>query len=794
MVFRAAGTIAATALLLSGAMLSLLPDSATAQLPVYQCRDSRSSRQPVQTTRFRTRGGLSQSSADLIHIQGEVVVQQGTRIIENDQSTRIHRGDHTVQMDGNVVLRDADLLLLGASALIDSERQSHQVETARYTLYDYAVRGSADRIVYSSDSGLITINHGEFSRCEPNHPFWTLRADQLVLDRERSRGYARKASIRLGKLPVLYYPFTLPFPLGDARVSGFLPPSAGSTRSGGFDLEVPYYLNLAPHYDATLSPRLVSDRGVMLGAELRYLAGWSMNSLTVTHLAGDRQFEPTIRDSFGSGTPPVADRWFVGVQHQGAIGRHITTFVDYTEVSDQDYFLDLGGAGLEVVSRSHLNQQGRIHFDSRVLRAALNVQRIQVIDPLVNASNVNQPFDRLPQLRFDTATELPLGFRLALHGEVTSFDRQLRAELLSPAQLEGGALVTGERIRLQPGLAWSVESPGWFLRTGASYRYIAYDLQNQAVGTAAEPTTRVGGYSVDGGLIFERHRRNGHRQTLEPRLFYLYRGFQEQSRLPLFDTAELNFSFAQLFREDRFSGGDRVTDANQLAMALTSRLLGADGSEQGRFSIGQIRYFRERRVSLANPLQNWLPRYSLRSPRSAIAGTASLMLHRNWQLHTDVQWDEERGEVIEGNLQVRYHRDNNHLFNFSYRYRSLVNSPLFVSPASIDSRIRQTDVSAVWPVGANWKLLGRWHRDHSNRRNLDSFAGIEWSNCCATVRVVGREWVDDAALFVPGIEPNRGVFLQITLHGLGDLTGGGLSRLLQDGILGFKDDMATQTR
>ena len=156
-------------------------------------------------------------------------------------------------------------------------------------------------------------------------------------------------------------------------------------------------------------------------------------------------------------------------------------------------------------------------------------------------------------------------------------------------------------------------------------------------------------------------------------------------------------------------------------------------------------------------------------------------------MNTDVQWNEETEIIDEGAVQLRYHRDDNHLLNFAYRYRSLVSNPSLIFPSGIDARIKQTDISAVWPVNNNWSLLARWNYDHSNERNLESFAGVEWSNCCATIRLIGREWVDEDELFLPNIEPDRGIFVQFTLNGLGNLTGGGLSNLLTDSIWGFRE-------
>lgn len=772
---------------MSEEQLAQLPDNCCGafvdpmqELPVAADPDSTS-------TRFRSAAGFTQLSESVIEIDGDVVVQQGTRTMVNDQSTRIDQGNNTILMDGNISFRELGLLLQGNSAYIDSEERVNRVESAQYVLHDYGAHGDADSIVYNSETGTVAIENGEFSRCEPGDEFWTLRASTILLDQDSNRGYATNASIRMGNVPIFYYPFTLPFPLGDARASGLLPPSVGSTRSGGFDLELPYYLNLAPHYDATLSPRLLSDRGVMLGAEFRYLASWSMNTLQMNHLGGDDLFDPATKDIRGAESPPVEDRWFVGYQHRGELGAGFSTYVDYNAVSDDAYFYDLGGSGLNVVNRTHLNRQGRLNFNSDFLQAGLNLQRFQIIDPFVNTATLTLPYDRLPQLTFETGTYLPAGFRFMIRGEATSFDRQLDQSLLSMAQIDNGALVTGQRVNLEPNLGWSLESPGWFVRTNATYKHVAYSLKNQALGTEEDPDLGIGVYSFDTGLVFERRSDSGFTQTLEPRLFYLYSEFEDQSSLPLFDTSELNFAFTQLFREDRFSGGDRITDADQVSLALTSRFLDAAGRERARVSIGQIRYFTDRRVSLNNPLQNWIPRYSPTAEKSALAAELGLTVGDNWRLSSDVQWDESREEINEGSFQLRYQRDNNHLFNVSYRYRSLVNSPLFILPAGIDPRIKQTDISGIWPITSNWKLLGRWNYDHSNSRNLESFAGVEWSNCCATIRLIGREWVDENELFVPNIEPNRGVFVQITLNGLGDLTGGGLSNLLQDGIWGYKD-------
>jgi LPS-assembly protein len=597
--------------------------------------------------------------------------------------------------------------------------------------------------------------------------------------------------LRLGDFPVFYYPFTLPFPLGDARSSGLLVPSTGSTRSGGFDFELPYYFNLAPHYDATLSTRFISDRGVLAGAELRYLANSSMNTLNISGLSSDKLYDTATANVPGSDSPPVEDRWFIGFEHTGSLGRNWTTFIDYNAVSDEDYFYDLGSSGLNLISRTHLNRQGTLNFNSEYLRAGLNVQRIQIIDPLISTVHLSRPYDRLPQFHFQSDANLPAGFRVSIRGEITSFDRDLNDALLTPSQIANGALVNGERINLEPEISWSLENPGWFVRTGAKYKHVEYSLEKHAIDSPKDPDLGIGIYSLDAGLVFERSMARGGggwSQTLEPRVYYLYSEYEDQSMLPLFDTSELNFNFKQLFRDDRFSGGDRIGDSDQVTFALTSRILNSTGKETARISIGQTQYFEDRLVALSNPLQSWVPRYSPLTTKSALATELAFNFGEKLQFNTDIQWNEDTQELDEGSFQLRYQRDNNHLLNVAYRYRTLVSSPSFSLPVGIDPRIKQTDISGIWPVNANWKLLARWNYDHSNSRNLESFVGVEWSNCCATIRLIGREWVDEDELFLPNIESNRGIFVQFALKGLGNLTGGGLSSLLSDGIWGFRED------
>ena len=375
-----------------------------------------------------------------------------------------------------------------------------------------------------------------------------------------------------------------------------------------------------------------------------------------------------------------------------------------------------------------------------------------------------------------------------MDGSHVRFDRSLNRAGLTPAQIAAGALVQGDRLHVQPEISWPIRGDAGFMVPTAGYRYTQWSLDQQAVGTLQDPDRGLGLFSLDSGLVFERPmaRGNGFMQTLEPRLFYLYSEQENQSLLPTFDSAQINFNYGQLFRTDRFSGHDRIGDADQLSLALSTRFISGSGEERARLSIGQIIHFEDRIVALDSPLQNWLTLQPRNTDRSALVGEAFYLFNEQWRLNSDLQWNEDQQHVDESSLSLRYQGDENHLFNVGYRFRRLVDlyGPV---PAGLDPRIKQSDVSGVWPLNNNWRLLGRWHYDHSNSRNLDTFAGVEYSNCCATIRLVAREWIDDDEFFLLQDDTNTGVFFQLTLNGLGNVSGGGISRMLSDGILGFKE-------
>lgn len=740
-------------------------------------------------TTFTATDGLIQKNTTTVELLGDVTVKQGYRTIinlDNDASTIINQESETVTLIGDVSIREPGLLMRGTSANIDSKTQTNLVRNATYVMHETGANGRADQIQYESGLSLITLDNAEFSRCEPEGPFWSIHAETLTLNEALGQGTATAMSLRIKEIPIFYYPYTLKFPINETRMSGFLPATIGSTRNNGTDIEIPYYLNLAPQLDATLSPRFISDRGAMLGTEVRYLSESSMNTLNVSFLDQDK----LLRQE-GS----AEKRWFVGLEHSGQLGP-FSSFIDFNSVSDRNYFYDFSNSGLNTASETNLNQQASLILNGDWGNAGLNFQRFQIIDPFVSNLDINKPYDRLPQLTFKLKSNQSFGLKASMKTEFTTFDRKLNESMLSLEQIEAGALVSGSRLTAEPEIAWSREKAGSFLRTKARYLFKNYDLSRQAKHTQKTESFGIPVYSLDAGLVFERSIYTQFTQTIEPRVYYLYSGYQDQRHLPLFDSSELSFSFPQLFRDERFSGGDRVSNSNQLTTAVTSRIIDVNGREKARVSLGRIEYFKERKVDLENPLGNWVPRYSLKNNSSAIAGELSLNFKSNWKFRSEFQWNQTLKGFDEARASLRYQGQDLRVFNINYRVRTFydpkkigtVLDPAWASLSQrLGPRIEQSDVSMAWPLSPKWKVLGRWNYDHSNSRNLERFAGLEYSNCCSVIRLVAREWVDENALLIPNLKPNNGIFIQVTLNGLGDLTGGGLNNLLMQGIRGFKD-------
>ena len=700
-----------------------------------------------------------------VELQGKVVISQGERTLYTERA-KMHQDTQIAVFDEGVLLQDSSLAMQGASGEVNLDSGAAHLEQADFLLADAELRGSAPAVDRNA-AGDVLLTRSQFTRCEPGNRNWTVRAGRLRLPEGELFGTARNAVLKVKGVPVFYTPY-IQFPVSDERKSGFLFPVLGFSGDKGTDLALPYYFNLAPNYDATLTPRWLGERGVAAEGEFRRLSRWDRTQFNAGYLPNDKLHNGELeRDDWrrqralGAAAEAEfnpADRWLLGVQHQGRLGR-LRSRIDYTEVSDRDYFRVLGddGAG---VRRIDLLRFGELSYARGGLSMRLWARGFQRLDEIRRPA-----YSQAPALDIAYRTAGPGPLQLSLDARTASFDRNAEG-------LRGIQALTGDRTHLAAQLTAPFSWPFGFLTASAGYQHTAYQLDSEAGPLPDDsPKRGVPSAAVGGGLIFERDLNlfgAGLIQTLEPRLRYFYQGYEDQDQLPLFDATDLTFGYQQLFRNNRFSGLDRIADANQLAIGLTSRFLNrANGREHLRASLGQILHFKDRRVTL-----HGRPEDDAERTVSALAGELAAQLGNRWRLSATLIWDPGDNQVDEGAAALSYRAGGRRLFNLAYRNR-------------LRDNINQTDFSFHWPIARRYAVVGRWNHDLASGRTIEGMAGIEYNDCCLRIRLVGRHYLDQpAARSFAEVDEDSGLFLQILFKGLGGL-GGGVDAMLERSVYGY---------
>ncbi|MEO8848788.1 MAG: LPS assembly protein LptD [Casimicrobiaceae bacterium] len=627
----------------------------------------------------------------------------------------------TVDADGDVTLRKGLDWITGPKLRFKRDTQTGFFVSPRYYFAEVGGRGDAARIEFKGPN-LYEVTDGRYTTCVAPRNDWFLQTRELELDRTRNVGIAHDATVRFFETPIFYSPY-LEFPLSNERKSGFLTPTAGSTGTRGLELATPYYLNLAPNYDATLTPRVMTRRGVQLGGQLRYLFG------DPQPMAGEIDAE-ILPDDRVTGTNRYALSW----RHSQQFTPWLTGYVNLNKVSDDTYFADLADR-IAITSQETLPREAGLNAAFGPLSASLHVVSFQTLqDP---TQPIAPPYNELPQILANYADTEFLGLTFSGAAEYTQFRNAVQPN--------------GDRAVIYPQVAWSRQGSSWFFTARESLNMRWYSLETPASGTDAHPAVYVPITSVDSGLIFERDwSLFGHDyiHTLEPRAFYVYIPYRNQNSLPVFDTAQDDFNFSQLFTENRYLGNDRIGDANQLTLAVTSRLLDPDtGAERLSVSLGQRFYFSDQRVTLAE------------QPRSSSSSDILLQvqgkLSNTWALEGLVQQNLDAGVNEQLNLGVRYTPALGAALNASYRYTRLL-----ADPAGGAETLKQFDLSGEWPVTPNWTLLGRWNYSLQDKKTLEAIAGVEYNRDCWILRLVFHR------LATTTEQTTNSVFVQLELNGL----------------------------
>lgn len=638
--------------------------------------------------------------------------------------------------------RRGGLSLEGKEGFFDMEYSRGTINEVHYRLAERHARGTATTIQVE-DRERSRYTEATYSTCPEGQDDWILQAQSLDLDQARGRGIGHHVTTYFKGVPLFYIPY-LSFPISGKRESGFLIPSIGTSSRSGLDLRIPYYWNLAPNYDATLTTRLITRRGVQFNTEFRYLSALGSGQVDVEYLPHD-QLDGEARGLFS-------------FQHAGNITPRISSDVVFGAVSDDNYFHDLGNT-LQLTSLSYLERRSDISYIGDGWSGLGRIQGFQTIDN-------SRPFGRLPQLQVKFYPSGKSGGpEYSAIGEISNFYR---------ATIDNGIAnnqnYTGTRLWLQPSIAYPFNGLNGFFTPRLTLHQIYYTLQDTAPGLPSTPSLTLPIFSLDSGLFLERNVTFGEQnfiQTLEPRIYYLYVPYKNQENLPIFDTTLLDFSFGQLFRENRFSGPDRLGDANQLAIAVTSRLLESSRGTQTLYgSLGQILYLRDRETTLDYGIDNTtIANKGNATSRSDVVAEVGLRLGKYWTGSSTVQWNQQQGQPEKRSLRLRYQSDQNHIFNFSYRNRR--------------DLLEQTDISTAWPLNRQWRAIAHWNYSLQDRQTLESFAGLRYDSCCWALQIVGRRYVN-----LPGEDPKSDIILQLELKGLANI-GERLDPFLSNNIFGY---------
>ena len=674
-------------------------------------------------------------------LQGNARVQRLDQVIRADELTYWTETTAWIAQ-GNVRYQDRGMLLSADKAQGKTTPNTAVLDSVQFQLLNSRGNGRA------SQAELIDDDHARmklvrFSTCDPDQPSWEIRADDITIDQAEGIARGHDVTLRVGDVPIFWLPYAR-FPTDDRRQSGFLYPSFGFDGNSGLDLTLPYYLNLAENYDMTLYPRLVTQRGFMAGAEFRYLTGSSRGQIDGSWMPNDRRAERERGQWHWDNFTTLSPNWYFAANVNG--------------VSDKRYFEDFGDS-LSAISTSLLPSSAYLTGRGRGWSFAVGGDKYQVTDP--SLPDQFEPYVRLPRVTFDGDVDLVGRLRGGVKSEFVAFDKDCFRD-------GNGARVcptTGQRLDVYPYLSLPLEGASWFLRPEFGVRHTRYDVETELadgrdLGATPERTTPI--TSVDMGLIFERDANlfgTGYTQTLEPRLYYLRVPYRDQSDLPLFDTQLLTFDFPQLFTTNRYSGADRQMDANNLTVALTTRLLEtATGAERLSASLGQIRYFDEQRVQLYGPATDY--------SGSAYVGEFDLHLSDKWRLKVAEQWNpnDDRTDLSAISLQRRFLGDG--VVNVSYRYRR--------------DFLEQTDISALIPLNERWRLIGRWNYSLRDRKPLENLFGIERDSCCVIWRLLARHYLRSASG-----KANDAIYFEMELKGLGAI-GQKTGDFLRRGILGYQ--------
>ena len=658
---------------------------------------------------------------------GSVELIQGPHRIDADRVNYDPEAS-VVTIEGEASYREPRMQVEARDLSYNTETEEAKFRDADFVLPGRPARGSADRIRIRGD-GKVKLDDVIYTTCMDDDPDWEFSAEKLELNTRDSKGSARGVKLDFLGVPVAYLPY-ISFPLDKSRKSGLLFPEFRNSDSSGTEIQVPFYWNIAPNYDATITPRVMSKRGIQWQSEFRYLRPASAGLLELEYLRSDNE----------SGGNRRLTHW----EHDGRFreGWRFSSYI--SEVSDKQYFEDLGTSA-SATSQTHLLRNLEIEYLARNWQVVFRGRNYQTIDDEIVSTD--KPYERLPQVLFNGS--LPTGLsalRFDWSSEFVNFRRDSGVE--------------GLRATVEPALRLPIEGPGYFLVPKVAWHASQYDLDNTAPGEDDSPSLSAPILSVDSGLLFERSAGDGrYLHTIEPRMLYAYIPDRNQDDIPIFDTGLPDFNSVQLFRPNRFVGGDRLGDTDQFSVGITSRLLRENtGREFLTATLGQIFYLGDREVGLPDEPPD-------EDNESDLVLELGLDIFKNWNADLGYQWDVSDNSTSLAEVRLQYRPASNKVANVSYRYRPDI--------------LEQAEFSLGWPLTRNWSFVGQLEYSLREDASIERLVGLQYETCCWAARLASQRNISNR-----DGSRDTSVLFQIEFKGLAGVGSGARERFESD-ILGY---------
>ena len=714
---------------------------------------------------------------------GSVDIMQGNSRLQADE-VQLHQKEapgqpepvRTVDALGNVHYDDNQVILKGPKGWANLNTKDTNVWEGDYQMVGRQGRGKADLMKQRGENRYTILDNGSFTSCLPGSDTWSVVGSEIIHDREEQVAEIWNARFKVGPVPIFYSPY-LQLPVGDKRRSGFLIPNAKYTTTNYFEFYLPYYWNIAPNMDATITPHYMHRRGnIMWENEFRYLSQAGAGLMELDYLPSDKVYKDEHPNDDSS------RRWLFYWNHSGVMDQVWRFNVDYTKVSDPSYFNDFDnkyGSSTD----GYATQKFSVGYAVQNFNATVSTKQFQVFSEQNTSSYSAEP-------------QLDVNY---YQNDVGPFDTRIYGQAVHFVNTRDD-MSEATRVHLEPTINLPLSNNWGSINTEAKllathYQQTNLDWYNSRNTTRlAESANRVmPQFKVDGRMVFERDMEMlapGYTQTLEPRAQYLYVPYRDQSKIYNYDSSLLQSDYSGLFRDRTYGGLDRIASANQVTTGVTSRIYDDAAVERFNISVGQIYYFTESRTGDDNI--TW--ENDDKTGSLVWAGDTYWRISDRWGLRGGIQYDTRLDNVATSNSSIEYRRDEDRLVQLNYRYASpeyiQATLPKYYSTAEqYKNGISQVGAVASWPIADRWSIVGAYYYDTNANKQADSMLGVQYSSCCYAIRV-GYErklngWDNDKQHAVY----DNAIGFNIELRGLSSNYGLGTQEMLRSNILPYQNTL-----